>query len=137
MLATLEPSVPNLKAPQPARLAKATPLHPDHNTAVAQILASLAGGDTLPEDGFKLLADHARKLRDDPDDVIADSLARQAVLLESLWLHFAHKGATSSRPDHAAALVKAALGCQRALLQILGTINSLNEDSRNVEAVEC
>lgn len=109
----------------------------DPNVATSQILAALAGGDTLPTDAFEILAGHSRKLNDAPDDEILDSLTRQSVLLESLWLHFAARSATESKTEHSTLLCKAALNCQRALQGCLGAIHQLTEKTRNAEALDC
>jgi len=137
-LASTLPRAPNLQSlslggPRSGSLR----LELDPNVAACQVLAALAGGDVLPADAFEILAGHSRKLNDAPDDEILDSLTRQSVLLESLWLHFAARSATESKADHSTLLCKAALNCQRALQGCLGAIHQLTEKTRNAEALNC
>lgn len=112
-----------------------TGVHLDPDLATAQILAALAGGDALPAEGFALLTAHSRRLAEEPDEAILDSLTRQSALLEALFLSFSAKAASSPRADHSALLAKAALGCQRALQGCLGAIHQLTEANRNAQAV--
>ena len=107
----------------------------DPDLATARILAALAGGGALPEDGFRLLVERNRALADAPDEEVFDSLTRQSVLLEGLFLHFVARATEAATPDHAAGLNKAALNCQRSLLAVLGAIRSMSEAKRNSESV--
>lgn len=111
-------------------------LNLDVDIATCEVLAALSGGDTLPADAFNHLMERNRTLAQASEDEILDSLTRQSTLLESLWLHFAARAAVATRSDQAAILVKAALNCQRALGNVLGTIHHLNQSKRNVEAIE-
>lgn len=111
-------------------------LHHDSAIAATQILTALAGDDPLPSDVFQTLVDKNRALAESPDEEIHDSLTVQAVLLEALFLSFAAKAATAKRPDHAAALVKASLNCQKALNTVLATVHTLAETKRNRAAIE-
>jgi hypothetical protein len=111
-------------------------LHHDSAIAATQILTALAGDKPLPADVFQTLADKNRALADSPADEIHDSLTMQAVLLEALFLSFAGRAATAKRPDHAAALVKASLNCQKALNAVLATVHTLAETKRDRAAIE-
>ena len=136
-LATKEPNLTHealvkFLRPRPA-LAE---LSLDVDVATCQVLAALSDGKPLDADPFKVLTDRNQELADAPDDVIRDSLARQSVLLEALWLHFASRAAKEKRSDHAASLVKAALNCQRALSGVLGTVHHLSEESKDAQAID-
>lgn len=136
-LASPLPRAPNL---QPLTLARARPsllgLELDPDLAVCQIIAALAGGDSLPANAFEILASHSRRLSNAPDEEILDSLTRQSALLQSLWLHFAARSAIEPKIDHAALLCKAALNCQKALQGCLGAIHQLTETARNAKALD-
>jgi len=109
----------------------------DPALATSQVLAALAGGDSLPANAFETLASHSRRLSTAPDEEILDSLTRQSALLESLWLHFAARSATEPKTDHSSLLCKAALNCQKALQGCLGAIHQLTEKTRSAEALNC
>lgn len=134
----LETPVPNLATQD---LAKRFPscrgaINLDVDIATCEILAALTGGAALPADAFNLLIERNRILALSPEGEILDSLTRQSCLLESLWLHFAARAAAETRSDHAATLIGAALKCQRALGNVLGTIHHLDQDKRNAAALE-
>lgn len=128
---------PNLQNLARATRKTAQGLNLDPTAAACQVLAALAGDGILPVDAFDTLAAHSRALHDDPDEEILDSLTRQSSLLEGLWLHFAARAATETRQDHATALCKAALNCQRALQGCLGAICQLTTKLQNAQALEC
>ena len=129
----LEPKDPNLLV----ELARPRPgLSSDVDVATCQILAALSDGQPLDAEPFRVLIERNRQLASAPGEVISDSLTRQNVVLEALWLHFAERAAREKRADHAALLMKASLGCQRALSGVLGTIHQLAEESRNANAID-
>lgn len=117
------------------RTASNLPLSIEPNCAVAQIIASLAGGDATPEEGFRRLIDCNHRLIEKPEDEILDALTRQVALLEAMFLSLTARASQAAKPDHAAGLTKAALGCQRSLQSVLGAIHSLTENRRNAEAI--
>ena len=130
---------PNLQiqgfAESSARHNKSQTLSLDVDIATCQVLAALSENGTLPADAFVQLVEHNKNLRGSPSEVIEDSLTRQSALLESLWLHFAARAAAEPRPDHASSLIKAALNCQRALSNVLGTIHHLSNSKEDAEAI--
>jgi hypothetical protein len=81
----------------------------DANVATSQIIAALVGGKTLPAAAFQHLADKNRALAESPAEEIHDSLSRQVVILDQVFLTFMARAATATKPDHAAALAKASL----------------------------
>ena len=123
---------PNLNLVQ-----KMPPNHLDASIATAQVMAALGDGRReLPEDAFQILSDRNLSLLTNPNVEIKDCLTRQIVLLENLFLHFARKGVEPGRPEHTGIYIKAALGCQRALVVALGAIHRISEDEANVQALD-
>ena len=136
-LATKEPNLTYRALVEPLRPRKATAeLSLDVDVATCQVLAALSDGWTLDADPFKVLIERNQKLADAPDEVIMESLTRQSVLLEALWLHFASRAAKEKRSDHASSLIKAALNCQRALAGVLGTVHHLSEETKDAQALD-
>jgi hypothetical protein len=119
---------------QRARGIVPLPLNPDEATAA--ILAAIAGNEALPADAFAVLAERNRALLDGTEEEVATSLARQVVVLESLFLSFSAKAAHAGRVDHMVGLSKAATNVHRALLAAQGALRQVTEDRRNVEAIE-
>ena len=113
-----------------------TILDMDVDVATTQIISALAGDKALPAEAFQTLRDKNRALANAPDGEIHDSLARQAVILEALFLHYAAQAARTKRPDHIAALVKASLNCQKALNAVLATAYRLAEAKRDGAAID-
>jgi len=107
----------------------------DANVATSQIISALSGGKALPTAAFQHLADKNRALADSPAEEIHDSLSRQVVILEQVFLTFMARAATATKPDHAAALAKASLNAQRALNSVLATIHTLAESKRDKAAI--
>lgn len=133
---TEEPNLTALLAQSLRARGNSPNLSLDVNVATCQVLSALSEGGALPADAFDTLVALNRTLAGAPEGEILDSLTRQSILLEKLWLHFASKGATETRPDQAASLIKAALNCQRALSNVLGTIHHLHEGKVNAKAIE-
>ena len=108
----------------------------DVDIATCEVLAALSGNQVLPADAFNQLIELNRKLIHNPQEEILDSLTRQKILLEALWLHFANRACNESRSDHASSLLKVSLNCQRALSNTLGTIHHLSENPKVAKVSE-
>lgn len=104
----------------------------------ARLLALALPGRTLnPEqEAFDGLAALNKRLVDAPDDEIRQALARQAALLEALTLRHTRQALEARRPDYVALFQGLALKCQRAHLNVMGALHKLNQDQRNVQALE-
>lgn len=112
----------------------------DQSPAVstARLLALALPSDSLtPErDAFEGLAALNRRLVDAPDDEIRQALGRQAALLEALSLAYTRRALEAQRPDYVAMFQGLALKCQKSHLAALGALHRMNQDKRNVQALE-
>ncbi len=104
----------------------------------ARLLALALPSDSLsPErDAFEGLAALNKRLVDAPESEIREALGRQVALLEGLTLHYTRQALEARRPDHAALLQGVALKCQKSHLAALGALHRMNQDKRNVQALE-
>lgn len=136
-----------MNSPKLTELVDDTPLPPtvdgwawDQSPAVstARLLAlALPGRSLNPEqEAFEGLAALNQRLADAPDDEIRQGLARQAALLEALIMRYTRLALEARRPDYVALFQGLALKCGKSHLAALGALHKLNQDQRNVQALE-
>lgn len=122
-------------------LKKPSPIEPNlpllsPDVATAQLLVALTQGGDLSTDAFQSLIERNHRLIESPDVEIRESLARQALLLEGLWLHYTQRATACRRDDHAALLQKTALSCQAALNRTLSAIHTLDHETKDASALD-
>lgn len=123
-----------LQIVRPARNEPNLPLDPDE--ATCNLLRDLTGGTLPTESEFQNLIERNRALVEAPAREIRESLARQALLLEGIWMHYVSRALHCKRDDHAALLQKTALACQASLNRTLGAISTLDNDAKDQAAIE-
>ena len=119
--------VPNLQTLiQGQRKPPVPPISVEVDAACAQVMAALAGGDTLPVDALEVLIEANGRLVEDSDAYITRSLLLQSEVLQSMFMHYANRAARETRSDHSTALAKAACSVQTCLVRTLGAIRQIS-----------
>lgn len=131
-------AAPNLQTLlQGQRKPPVPPLSVEVNAACAQVLAALAGGDTLPIDALEVLIEANGRMTENPDAYITRSLLLQSEVLQSMFMHYANRAGRETRVDHSTQLAKAACSVQTCLVRTLGAVRQMSvEPAGNLAAPE-
>lgn len=125
-----------LPASMPAAEVEAAPVL-DHREAKARALCVLGSGDPLVAGKAALdaLTARNRELLDGGSDAIRAALADQAIILEQIVAAYTIAAVRARRTDDRKALQGVALKASAVLLQALGALHRVTEDSRDASAI--
>lgn len=143
----LAESTVKMNSPKLTELVDDTPLPPsvdgwawDQSPAVetARLLALALPSDHLNpcQAAYDGLAALNQRLVDAPDDEIRQGLARQAALLEALVMRYTRLALEARSLDYVERYQALATKCGKSHLAALGALHRLNQDQRNVQALE-
>ena len=106
--------------------------------ATAQVMALLcAPSDTMQS--AKVWTELKRRndaLTTAPKAEIRETLARQTALLEAMQLRFTQLAVTASKTSQTEVWTRLSLSCSRALVSVLGALNTIADSEVQAEAIE-